>query len=174
MKFLNLKIFSSKTSWLLGLLFLISIVTHYIFIYQPLKGKKWLSLIYTKPIQKTLQRVDGPLIDSDMDIRVLKVKKGNQIYLEFLSKQPSKSYIKINSVLLKGHREAYYEYWGDMISLAIQDADGDGRLDVIAPTFDKFFRPLINVVSYNPKSQKFELQKKVYSPRVIPSGFRKL
>ena len=151
----------------IGLLILISSYTHFIFLFQPLKGKKWLSMIYKKPFQRTLQKVDGPLIENSLDVRVLKVKHGNKIYLEFLSKQLDDSYLEINSVELKGNREAYFEYWGEMISLLLLDDDGDGRLDVIAPTFDKFFRPQINLVVYNQKTSRFELKLNAKHPQVI-------
>ena len=165
--------FFSKKFLFISFLFSLSVFVNLIFVFQPLKGKNWLSKIYKKPLQTTLQKVDGPLIANEIDVRVLKVKLGNKIYLDFLSKQADDSYSVINSVELKGNREAYY-IWGkkaklsETISLMLLDDDGDGALDVIAPTFDKFFRPHINLVVYNPKTSQFELKDSSDYPKIIP------
>lgn len=140
------------------------------FIFQPVKGKKWLSKIYSPASQQTLQKVDGPLMESNIDIRVLKVRHKDKIYLEFLSKQDNGSYLAINSLELKGSREAYFDYWGEMTSLLLLDDDGDGHLDVIAPTFDKFFRPQINLAVYNQETKQFELKPQAKPPKVIPQS----
>ena len=145
---------------------------NFTFIFQPLKGKKWLSKIYKKPLQQTLQKVDGPLVGSDMDVRILKVKHEDKIYLEFLSKQPDDSYLKINSVELKGNRDGYFEeYGGKVASLFLLDHDGDGRLDVLAPTFDRFFFPRSNYAVYNEKTGEFELKSEFAFPKVIRPSF---
>ena len=149
------------------MLILLSVYINFIFIVQPLKGKKWLSKIYEKPLQQILQKVDGPLIENNMTVRVLKVKQGEKIYLDFLSKQTDDSYLLINSVELKGSREGYFEYWEEIASLFLLDDDGDGWLDVLAPTFDRFFRPHINLVVYNQKTKQFELKSHSGYPRVI-------
>ena len=157
-----------------SVLVLISAYVNFVFLYQPLRGKRWLSQIYKKSLRQTLQRVEGPLSGTGIDIRVIKLRQGNKIYLEFLSKQADESYSYINSVQLKGNREAYFDYWGDMQSLLLLDDDGDGRLDVIAPTFDKFFKPQINLVVYNPETLKFELGSPSDYPQVKPSKSRSI
>lgn len=154
------------------ILVFLSVFTNFIFIFHHIKGKQWLFKIYKKPLQQTLQKVDGPLIENNMDIRVLKVKHEDKIYLEFLSKQPDDSYLEINSVELKGNREGSFEYWGEMTSLLLLDDNGDGRLDVIAPTFNKFFFPQVNLVVYNKETNKFELKSKVSYPKIIAPDFR--
>lgn len=165
-----------KLLWL-ALLVLFSLFTNFVFVFQPLKGKKWLSKIYKKPLQRTLEKMDVPLIENDMTIRVLKVKHENNIYLDFLSKQPDDSYLEINSVKLKGNRNAYFVYGkkrdtnAKVTSLFPLDDDGDGQLDVIAPTFDKFFLPQINLVVYNKKSEVFELKTTYSPPKVIKPEF---
>ena len=151
----------SRQMLFIAFLVLLSVFVNFTFIFHPLRGKHWLSKIYKKPLKQTLQKVDGPLIENGMDVRVLKVKKGNKIYLEFLSRQADDSFFIINSVELKGTREAYYRYWKkekEMYSLLLFDDDGNGRLDVIAPTFDRFFLPQNNVVVYNQKTKQFELK----------------
>ena len=132
---------------------------NFLFVYQPLKVKKGLDQIYKKSFRQTLSRVEGPLIELGLDLRVLKIKEGSKIFLEFLSKNADNSYWLINSIELKGSREAYFDYRGEPSSLLISDDDGDGFLDIIAPTFNKFLWPHINLAVYNKQSKKFELRK---------------
>ncbi|MCZ0932125.1 MAG: hypothetical protein OXJ52_03120 [Oligoflexia bacterium] len=178
MKFINIKTISDKLEELLSSFFslkgfflafliLLSIFINFVFVTQPLKIKSRVSQIYKKNLRQTLSRVEGPLTEIGMDIRVLKVKQEDKIYLEFLSKKANNSYWFINSVELKGSREAYFDYHGDPSSLLLVDADKDGLLDVVAPTFDKFFWPHRNLVAYNKETKKFGLKKQDSYPRVI-------
>ena len=166
--------FFSRKMAVIGFFILVSLVINIIFIFHPLKAKNWLYKIYRKPLKQTLQIANAPLIENSLDIRILKVRSKNKIYLEFLSKQADDSYLEINSVELKGSREGYFEYWGEMTSLLILDDDGDGKLDVIAPTFDKYFRPQVNLVIYNKKTKQFELKANADEPEIISSDFRNI
>jgi len=141
---------------------------HFVFIFYPYKSQKWMSIVYTKPLQKTLQTADSHLTEKKGVTRVLKIKRGDKIYLEFLTQLPDNSFLHINSVQLNGEREAYYDYWGEITSLQILDEDGDGKLDIIAPTFDEFLQPKVNLVFYNEKKRKFELKPSQTRPQVIP------
>ena len=152
----------------ISLLVLLSIFVNVTFIIRPLKIKKWLHKIYKPPLKTTLQRLEWPFIENDITVRILKIKHKDKIYLEFLNKQSDDSYVVINSVELKGQHEGYFKYWEDeMVSLMVLDVDGDGNLDVIAPTFNEFFYPQINLVTYNQASHRFELQTKAIYPKVI-------
>ena len=167
------RFFFSKKTPFVGVFFILSVFVNFVFIFHPIKGKKWLSKIYKKPLRQTLQKVDGPLIENNMDVRILKVKHEDKIYLEFLSKQVDDSYLKINSVELKGNRDGYFEeYGGKVASLLLLDYNGDGRLDVLAPTFDKFFLPRSNYVVYNKKTGEFELKSEFAYPKIIAPDFR--
>ncbi len=155
-------IFSKKTMFI-GLLLILTFASHFIFITQTpsLKKVPWLSFLYKPPFLKELQRMEGPLIEFGIDVRVLKVQSGNKIHLDFLSPQPDNSFLRINKILLKGEREAYHYHpleKKQMFSLFIEDDDGDGQLDLIAPTFDKFFRRHKNIVTYNQQTKNFELK----------------
>ena len=162
-----LKFFSSKKNLLAVSLFIFSLLAHFIFVFHSQKTR-WLK-IHKKPDKQTLQRAEGPLVAEDQDIRVLKVKHKDKIYLEFLAKQPDNSFMGINSIQLKGSREAFFDYGGEMASLIILDEDGDGKLDILAPAFDKFFRPQLNLAFYNQRTKKFELKKTGNYPQVVPA-----
>ena len=125
----------------------------------PALKKSWLNRVF-KSAKRTskveLASKEGLLFDS-MEVRVVKTKYNGKIYLEFLSKKEDGSYSYINRVQLKGVRNGYFEFWEQPASLYFLDNDGDGILDIIAPTVDKFFRPHINIVVYNHDTRQFEL-----------------
>ena len=153
-------------------LLLLSLSINGVYVIHPLKIKRILSKIYNPSFKQTLQRLDGPLTAQEIDLRVLKVKSGDKILLEFLSKQVDDSYTVINTLELKGSREAYFSAGRrgrDLppSSLLFLDVDGDGALDILAPTFSNFFFPYLNIASYNKKTKQFEL-KKAPSPKIVP------
>ncbi|MCY4321601.1 MAG: hypothetical protein OXC37_04265 [Bdellovibrionaceae bacterium] len=165
------KLFSFKALSLFFLIFLAGFM-NFLFIIKPTKIKREVSRFYEKNFYKTLSRLEGPLNQFGLSIRVIKVKKNDKIFLEFLSKQADNSYNFINSVKLKGSREAYFDYLGETSSILLSDYDGDGFIDVMAPTFDKIFLPHFNRVIYNPKTEKFELTIMNSYPEVDSKGKR--
>ena len=150
-------LFSPKVFFLLSLA-LLAFYMNFLFVSQPFTIKNVLDKLYKKKIRQTLSRAEGSLTALGMDIRVLKIKQGDKIYLEFLSRNADNSYWFINSVELKGSREAYFDYRGEPSSLLISDDNGDGFLDIIAPTFDKFLWPHINLAVYDKETKKFFLK----------------
>ena len=145
-------------------LILIIIQVNYLFLFRFFLWEKWESY-FVKEKPEVLQVVYGSLMGNDMDIKVIKKRFKNNIYLEFLNQLPDGSSRFINSIQLKGKYESYFEYWGKTFSLALLDADGDSQLDVIAPTTDKFLKPHINVISYSKESKKFELKENAELPQ---------
>ena len=132
---------------------------HLLFFLKPLLGKKWVSFI-KKEKPHILQVVEGALLGNNLSVKVLKKQNGKKIHLEFLAQLPDQSFRLINSLILPGSHDGYLEYQEGTTSLALIDDNGDGTLEVIAPTFDSFLRPQINLVHYNFQTKKFELQKK--------------
>ena len=130
----------------------------YIFVSRPLMGKKWIRKIKNERPQ-TLQVLEVSLLEMNMDIKVLKKRYGDSMYLEFLSKTDG-SFRLINSVNLPGQYDGFLEYQKGTISLGTIDQNGDGRLEIIAPTFDKFLRPHFNIVFYHPELRQFKLHPK--------------
>lgn len=149
--------------FLLFLFFCVGI--QYIFVSRPLIGKKWVRKIKNERPQ-TLQVLELSLLEMNMDIKVLKKRYGDSMYLEFLSKTDG-SFRLINSVNLPGRYDGFLEYQKGTISLGTIDQNGDGRLEIIAPTFDKFLRPHFNIVFYRPELRKFKLH-----PEAKPARFQ--
>ena len=144
----------------------ISLVTNYYVIHKPKKLKTvYESVVRSKP--RTLKKVKDYLLGNDLQIRVIKRKFKGTIYLDFFSFEKSNQWRRINTVKLEGSKEGFFEYWNDSLSLALIDENGDGFLEVVAPTFSHTLKPHINIVFYNKKTKKFELKQ---SPLTLPQA----
>ena len=131
-----------------------------IFISQPPFLKKWMRK-YKNQRHTILRVYETSFLEMNMDVKILKKRTSNSIYLEFLLKNPDGSFHLINSIDLPGWYNGYYEFGKGTVSLGLLDQNGDGRMEVIAPTFDKFFRPHANIIFYHPEINKFKLYPKV-------------
>ena len=130
---------------------------NYLFLFQPsVLNQKLKKFKNEKP--KILRRVQGSILGDKLDIHVIKIKHKDKIYLDFLSPQEDGNFHLIDSIVLNGNHDGFFEYWDDALSLALLDDNGDGLLEVIAPTFDKFLKPHLNVIFYNKQTKKFQLK----------------
>ena len=176
----NLRLFASGKNLLLAALFIICLTVNLLFFSYPLekiqgalkktvwaKAPKWLNLHGTS----TLSLMDAYFLGGEKRIR--KTQKGRRIYLEIYdSSENSLSWI--DSIQLKGRYNGYFEYSGkhmgqhfnETISLGILDQEGDGQLEIVAPAFDKFFMPHVNLVFYNSLKKKFELRRSLEKPSI--------
>lgn len=132
---------------------------NYIFLIRPDFVEKWMKRVKTEEIPKVLQVVQGELIGNDIEIKVVKKISKQGIYLEIFNKSSSGLYQFMNTIQLKGKYDSFFEYWGKTLSLALIDQDGNGQLDIVAPTTDETFKPHINIISYSKESKNFELSK---------------
>ncbi len=144
----------------IGLILCLSIPIFYanhFFLFHPLVLKKRVQKFKNeKP--KTLQTVKGSILGDELDIHVIKMKYRGRVYLDFLSRQEDGTFHFIDSLTLKGKHDGFFEYWNEPLSLALLDDNGDGLLEVIAPTFDKFLKPQLNVIFYNKEKKKFQIK----------------
>ena len=135
--------------------------------FYPLDFKIFLNRLYQKKNPKTLSRLEEPTVRFGSDLRIIKLKRNNKIYLDFLLKQKDRSFRWMNSVELRGSREAYFDSWEKGMesgfhfseapsSLLITWNDQD-QMEIIAPTFNSFFIPILNKVIYNEDKKSFEL-----------------
>ena len=106
--------------------------------------------------QKALSVVYGDLMNDGSEVRVVKLKSSDGIYLEFYSR----SYNGISSLINRTKipravQDGFFDYRGKTVQLAVLDLDGDGKMELIAPTFDKNLIARLNPYEYNTGTQSF-------------------
>lgn len=95
---------------------------------------------------------EGPFVS------VFKIREGSQIFLEIFSSGDGQEAPKLlQKIQLAPGQDGYFNFQGNATNLAISDADKDGVMDVLAPTFDEQMTPRLNVYRYSPTLQRFEL-----------------
>jgi len=165
---LKLAISSYKKELLfLAGVFLLSITVNAFVRWTPQRTKPlFLSFFKSAKIEK-LSRVEfSPDSNSDITFRVIKQKQNNKIYLDILVKKSDGSFEQTQFLELKGHQEAYFDFWNESHSLFALDHNGDGDLDLGVPTFDSFLRAHFELLVYDKDKQKFVLKKTQENPKI--------
>lgn len=150
---------------ILSILLFLAVLSNFLFITRPEK----LMQVYNnfnidKP--KTLSSLETYMFEKNIQIKVSKRKTRQGLDLEFRKKEGD-FFNTVNTISLKGSKEAHFKYLDGFLSLASIDIDGDGSFEVIAPSFDSFLKPQLDVIFYNSQTKKFELQKKLLEPPVL-------
>lgn len=106
----------------------------------------------------------GNLSGTDSSYIVAKVKTRDNIYLEIfetileqidLDQPPTSTQHLVERIELKGAHDAYFTFNGQTTNLAIDDINGDGKPEILVPTFDKNLVGRLNVIEYDRDSREF-------------------
>lgn len=112
--------------------------------------------VLTDDGRSVLSTAQGRLLGDASVFTVAKIKTREALYLEIyetLSEGQSKFVEKIE---LTDARDGYFDFNGRATNLAIADLDGDGRPEILAPSFDDDLIGRLNVFKYDPTSRGFQ------------------
>lgn len=87
---------------------------------------------------------------------VAKVKTRDNIYLEIFENIADQAPKLVERIELSDARDAYFNFNGQATNLAIDDVDGDGRPEILAPTFDRNLVGRLNVFQYSDSTHDFQ------------------
>ena len=88
-------------------------------------------------------------------IKVLKFKTKTGIRVEFLKETNDGTREYLRSYTIRHPYNGFFEYRGNSIQLAMSDVDGDGVMEVLAPTFDRQLMAHLNVYYYDSHRNDF-------------------
>jgi hypothetical protein len=95
---------------------------------------------------------------------VAKVKTRDNIYLEIFQtiteqtesgQAATASQRLVERIEISDARDAFFSFNGQATNLAIDDVNGDGRPEILAPTFDRNLVGRLNVIEYDNNTQGF-------------------
>lgn len=98
----------------------------------------------------------GDILGDGNPVEVAKVKTSDGIKLEVYVPGPQGTRILLETIPLDQERDGYFTFNGQLVSLAIDDIDGDHRFEILAPAFDHQLTAHLNVFKYNPESKTFQ------------------
>ncbi len=119
--------------------------------------KERIESLWWKPHQDRLLSSTTNDIDGRGNyIKALKFKSHKSIRLEFIQINSNGVKEVINKSEIPHPYDGFFEYRGEAVQLAIGDVDGNGVMEVIAPTFDENLFPHLNVYYYHEKNNSFQ------------------
>jgi hypothetical protein len=123
------------------------------------KLNKAVKYTFQKKYRTVLSTVSGRIMDDGKITKVVKLKTKDGIFLEIYHGDKSLKPL-ISKIKLPDARDAYFIFQGQSTNLALEDLDGDNKLEILVPSFDKNLVAHLNVYKFNKKSNTFELFKK--------------
>ncbi len=115
-------------------------------IFSPLGGER----------REILSTVVGDLKNDGSVVKVLKLKTRMGISLEFLGAMEVGVRPLMERISIDDPYDGYFDIAGEATRLAILDLDGDGKNELIAPTFDENMVARLNAYRFNPSTERFE------------------
>lgn len=109
------------------------------------------------PSRKILSTATGDLLGDGKKIKVVKVKNGQDLFLEIYGIENDGIYPLMGRIQLPYSRDGYFQFRGEVTNLALDDVDGNNTLEILAPTFDDNLTAHLNIYTYNQIEQQFEL-----------------
>ena len=106
--------------------------------------------------REILATAEGDLLGNHTPVKVFKFKQNDVISVEILRVDKFGVQSLVDRLVLPDHHDGLFNFQGRVTRLAIGDIDGDGQLELIAPTFDNQLVPHLNVFRYNPAVTRFE------------------
>lgn len=103
-----------------------------------------------------LSTAKGDLSGTGSMYTVAKVKTRDNIYLEIFEAVAGEAPLLVERIELADARDAFFNFDGQASNLAIEDINGDGRPEILAPTFDRNLVGRLNVFQYNDSTRDFQ------------------
>lgn len=106
--------------------------------------------------REVLATAEGDLLNDGTLVKVIKYRSGDALFVEITRLDDDGSSHSVDRIRLPDRHDGLFNYQGHVTRLAIADVDGDGKRELLAPTFDNQLVPHLNVFRYNPAIGRFE------------------
>lgn len=106
--------------------------------------------------REVLATAEGDLLNDGSAVKVIKFRSREGIFVDVMKVDSSGGSSLIDRIVLPDKHDGLFNFHGRVTRLAIADVDGDGHMELLAPTFDNQLIPHLNVFRYNPATQRFE------------------
>ena len=103
-----------------------------------------------------LAKAEADLTGHGLKVIVVKVQTADTIALEIFENSADQEKLKfLKRLVLPEKKDAYFSFRGNATNLVVTDVDGDGVLEIVAPTFDENLIPHLNVYKFNAETGDF-------------------
>ncbi len=119
-------------------------------------SREFIRSVIVSNSRQVLAKAEGDLTGKGMKVAVIKVKTADTIALEIFESQGDTASLQfVKRIVLQEKRDAFFNFRGNATNLALTDVDNDGKMEIVAPTFDDNLIPRLNVYKYDPEFNDF-------------------
>lgn len=104
-----------------------------------------------------LSTIERDYFEDGRKIVFAKIKTLRGLFIDVYEKVPDGFQKPISRVRLPDDNDGFFHFRGQATNLALEDIDGDGRDEILAPSFDENHVAHLNVYTYNPATEQFEM-----------------
>lgn len=139
--------------WLIAslILFIFSV-----FLLANQNAREALSRSLFKSDRKILSVVSADILKTGHVFRVLKILSPTGITVEVYSPTEDGGRSLWGKVDLPDRKDGYFHIFGQATNLALRDLDSDGRVEILAPTYDQDMKPHLNAIRINVETKSLE------------------
>ena len=99
-------------------------------------------------VRIVLSTVSGALLENGEMAKIVKVKTNKGIFVEIY--QTGDGQFKLlDSVHLADSKDAFFNFYGRPANLALDDIDGDNKLEIIVPSYNKNLVSNLNIFQFD-------------------------
>lgn len=140
--------------WGLGVLIGLFLLVHIIALNNNFKDQIRAAVFSDQ--RKLLSTVDAFLKDGTK-IKVVKLKTNKGIFLEVYDSSNSHHHPLLTRIQIPNKRDGFFFYQGQMTNLALEDLDGDFKVEILVPGFDENLVAHLNIYKFDPQTASLTL-----------------
>lgn len=115
--------------------------------------------------REVLSTATGNILYNGQKTKVIKVRKNNEFFLEIYANtnagvatnEHQKSLSLVSRIPLAFGKDAYINFKGVSSNLALYDVDGDNKLEILVPGYEKNLSAKLSIYKYDEKKHIFRL-----------------
>jgi len=109
--------------------------------------------------KELLATVNGDLLGDGAEYKVLKFATGRGLIVEVHSpsQDPGEPFVFVDRIFIPDRHDGYFSLNTQPTRLAIVDIDGDGRGEILAPSFDEKLVAHLNTLRLDPSTRRLAL-----------------
>ena len=97
----------------------------------------------------------GDLLSDGTAFSIMKIKTRTDLFLEVYRTADGKHEL-VEKIHMPEQRDGYFSFNGEATNLAVSDIDGDGRPEILVPSFDRDLVGHLNVFRFDPGAKNFQ------------------
>jgi hypothetical protein len=109
-----------------------------------------------KDYRTVVSTAKGHLAGDEREFTVAKVKTRESLSLEIFEMMANGNQKLVEKIVMNDAKDGYFNFNGQATNLAIDDIDGDGRPEILAPSFDSNLVGRLSVYNYDQNSGNFQ------------------